>query len=1836
MNQASGYRLSPAQRQQWARTQRHYDRPISARLGLAGPVDRARLRAALDAVTAHHEALRLRLVATRDVRVPVQFVDDDHRVALHERSAPAAPDPMTDPVQVIVSDDELVVAASPLVLDSASITVVLRDIAACYGGVELPHDPDRLQFLDVSEWLLEERDVAPRTGTPSEAAGTRALELPVVTENGAPDAGREHAELRIDVHGAELARLLRTAEAHDGDVETLLLGAWLTALARYVPAEPADGGTSGDALTVAWYDPARSADGTADVVGTLGCWASLALPLPLPASVKQLLAAVTAARAAVAPEMASTDVVEGLVGVLASFATTRLPSATAFEPLPVSGVAIDPPAAFGPIHLQCVLSPEGLELTLHGELPAPRRNSARWLLQSVAEILRTLAVADDDASQQLMGADEADVLRRWAGTPTNETPETLVRLLDRGIAQAAPDTAAVVADDGNLTFRELDAAATAVARHLTALGVRTEDRVMLLAARSRLSVVGLLGVLRAGAVYVPVDPDQPEERIRLLARAVDPRVVLGGPAQGELLARLSHEFITADLEARADDGGIADAVVEPHHGAYIIFTSGSTGEPRPVVVEHRSAAHLYSALRQVVCGSADGPLRVSVNAPLSFDASIKQLIQLAGGHTLCVVPDEVRHDGKALLRFLADNEVDVFDCTPSHVRILLDVLDDSVRWPATLLVGGEAISEDLWQRLAAIDNVRAINLYGPTECAVDVTAAEIVADAAVSIGRPLPGTCVWILDENLRPVPPGVAGELCVSGPQVAREYLGATAATEQRFAMAGVPDGRRVRVYRTGDRARFLPDGTLLYLGRLDDEVKVRGHRVQPAEVAAVLARHPDVDQAVVVARNDETTGEPQLVAYAVAKRGGVAVVDPAKVDGLNPHETRYLYNEIFIQRVYLRGGVVLKPGAVVFDVGANIGMFSLFAHAQCPDVALYAFEPLAPAFNKLESNLTRHGVAAHRFPFGLSAEEKDVAFTYYPGYSMMSGQSSYADPDAEIDVIKRYLANERAQGAAGRDDLLAEAGEVLADRFDGVEHQCRLRRLSDVIDEQGVERIDLLKIDVQRAELDVLRGLDDRHWPLVQQVTMEVHEAPRTPTAGRLAEITRLLESHGFTVAVEQDILLDGTDRHSLYGVRPGYAGRESSMVENSVTISPPPPIAAKPGALRDWLAERLPQYLVPAFVVVLDALPRTPRGKLDRAALPAPHGEQPTVTPAAAENPMEQVLVEVWSELLGRTDVGVEDDFFQVGGDSLRAIRMRAAAARRGVTFPLRQVFRHHTIRALVRHGGASMSASAERQTQPGDSNFRLVRPADRTRLPGDAEDAYPLTALQLGMVYHTEMTGGSSAYHVVTVHEINCGLEPDALAAALAGASAAHPVLRTSFDLGRYSEPLQLVQRSTLIPLSVEDVSGLDEAGRSRRIATVVDEQRAQPFTWATAPLVRIQALRTGPDSSTLVVTHHHAVMDGLSLNLFLDDVLERYDRHRTGITNERRTEPALPFWRHVQLESEARHREESRQYWRQALHGAQPARLAPSAETDASDIPRMTALWVEPLPAGLGKRLGEVAAASGLPLKSLLLATHVRVQAEATGRADLLTGLVVNCRPAETGGDKTLGLFLNTLPVRLTVGPDSLLSLAERAWRAEQDLMGHHLVPLTEVALLAGQGTLFDVFFNYTRFDGARGAAITHRRGQEDRPVDVAFTLAVDCAIDPQDDSLHLELQYDARWLSGYRVQSLAARYRELLEGLVRAPEQPLPDLAASPAVDGGGPVWADRLSDLWQETTGTAPSGDADFFTSGGSSLSALRLTAILRDRHGVTVDLAEIHRNARFDTLVALVMAEASRQRVN
>ncbi|WP_406149334.1 amino acid adenylation domain-containing protein [Streptomyces sp. NBC_01012] len=455
---------------------------------------------------------------------------------------------------------------------------------------------------------------------------------------------------------------------------------------------------------------------------------------------------------------------------------------------------------------------------------------------------------------------------------TADEDRTVVDVLTTRAA-LQPARTAVVASDGRLSFGELLARSEQLACLLRDSGVGSGDRVAVALPRTSLHIVALFGVLRAGAVYVPVDPSHPRSRNQLILDTAAPRLLLTTAGTRDALSPTAASLLIDDPAVWRTAGGIPPRMPRAQDAAYVLHTSGSTGLPKGVVVEHRSLTNLFTSHRETLMEPAEArnnglPLRVALTAAMTFDASWDPLLWMVAGHELHLVDDATRRDPEALTALVHHSAIDVVETTPSFLEQLriCGLFAPGQSRPRVLALGGEAVDESLWQELSTLRGVAVWNLYGPTETTVDSVMGRITTGTRPHLGHSVAATRARVLDERLRPIAPGGTGELYLSGAGLARGYENRPSATAARFLPDpyGVPG---TRMYRTGDLVRRRK-GRLEYVGRADGQVKVRGFRIETGEIATVLTAHPDVAHAAVTVRTD-AGGEGRLVSWVVACDG-------------------------------------------------------------------------------------------------------------------------------------------------------------------------------------------------------------------------------------------------------------------------------------------------------------------------------------------------------------------------------------------------------------------------------------------------------------------------------------------------------------------------------------------------------------------------------------------------------------------------------------------------------------------------------------------------------------------------------------------------------------------------------------------------------------------------------------------------------------------------------------------------------------------------------------------------------------------------------------------------------
>ncbi len=1415
-------------------------------------------------------------------------------------------------------------------------------------------------------------------------------------------------------------------------------------------------------------------------------------------------------------------------------------------------------------------------------------------------------------------------------------------------ARRTPGQVAVVFEQERLTYGELDRRADTLAHRLRTLGVGPDLLVGLFVERSLEMVVAILGILKAGAAYVPIDAGYPPERIAFMLADANVSVLL---TQRSLVASLPtgvaeaiclDAFDWSDSRAPRQDG----SRVQAGNLAYVIYTSGSTGRPKGVCIEHRSIVNYVVGVAERL-QFEPGMNHATVSTIAADLGNTVIFPALATGGCLHVISQERAENQALLSEYFSREQIDVLKIVPSHLAALQTGKNPERVMPRRrLILGGEASRLDWVERLRALSpGCEIYNHYGPTETTVGVLTYHVgpqvprTQSGTLPLGRPLPNSRIYLLDGGGQPVPNGDKGELCIGGPGVARGYLNRPDQTAERFVPDPFSPDTGGRLYRSGDVARVLPDGNIEFCGRIDDQVKIHGYRIEPGEIEGALRGQGGVRDAVVLAREEESGGK-ELVAYVVPKRAQQPLwtckalhllPDGSPVAHLNKNETDYIYNEIFVLQAYLRHGITIDDGDCIVDAGANIGLFTVFASRLARNLRIVSFEPNPAAFACLAANAAAWGTGVKCLPLGLSHESGSAELTFFEGLSLLSG--FYADAATEREVVKNYVFNQ--QPASPNDErLAAEIGDLIDDRLRARTVSAQLRTLSSVIAEEGIDRIDLLKINVEKSELDVLRGLVSGDWPKIRQMVIEVDQREN------LEPITTLLEGHGFEVLVEQDPLLRKTDLCYVYAIRPSPTGsrlvRQQPPDAHVRSLPPVDEAIVTPATLRKHLRDRLPPYMIPAAFVLMEALPLTANGKIDRQALPTVSDEQrqPAQESARPLTETEKALAAIWTELLKLEKIGINDDFFDLGGHSLLAIqvvsRIRDVF---GVECQTRTVFEHPTIAGLAR-------VLSDAQRARGGS--------ERPRIgPRPAGGPWALSFAQEQLWFLDQLAPGSPVYHIVDVVRLEGRYAAAALRRALQEVVRRHEVLRTAFTQ-RNGHPMQIVEPTVELVLGEHDVSAMPEPAREREWHRVVQEQGRQPFDLAHAPLVRATLVHWSAQEHRLLLTIHHIIADEWSMELLQREISQLYEAFAHGRPSPL---PALPIqyadfacWQREWLQGDVLQRQLA--YWREALTGAPAVLDLPTDKPRPAVQSFRGATEFFALPAPLVERLKALGRQDQATLFMILEASFAALLHRYTGQDDLLVGTPITGR-TQRETEPLVGNFINVVVLRARFSEGlTFHALLQQVREQALGAYAHPDLPFERlVAELAperdpSRTPLFQVMFILHNSDGVSQASkVSGNRTLETGTSKFDLTLF----ISQTERGLEGLIEYSTDLFDASTIQRLCRYYGTLLEAIARNPDKPISELApltdaerqqlgrirhpvkvrakavpavgeaAAPRVDAVAPRTPTEqlVMSVFRGVLGRADFGVGDsFFDLGGHSLTAARLMAQLRAASGADLAL--------------------------
>ncbi|MDB4951668.1 MAG: amino acid adenylation protein [Gemmatimonadetes bacterium] len=947
--------LSAQQRRTWLRG--GASRWLQCALLIDGPVEPSRLEAAVRQVAASDEMLRTVFRARRGLKVPFQVLLDgldpafeqvdgggwDAAAELREvrallRCAQSdAPELENGPLLRVTllrrarARHVLVVAIPAPWGDTRTLRNLAVEVARAYDPA--PAGEERLAYAEFAAWQDERQAEAEEQGEEARAFWARALEVdeapqPATSAAAGSDARDAMHEFRMEP--AVVERIDTAADALGIPAEALLAAAWVLLAAR-----------TGEREELALGEVREYRDDPA-LQDALGPYAKC-LPLRVSVPPGQPFAGFARDVAAVRAEGGRWQDHAALAddrGLGLGFEHCAWPPCPPMDGAAVRLLALDAAVEPFPLQLQLVRADGALLGAVRGTAGGLDPLEAVRLAERWRMLLASAVANPDTALEDLayLGAGErhhAVVELNDTGTPVAAEP--LHRQVEAQ-ARRTPHAPAVVHEGTVLGYGELDRRAGAVARRLRSLGLHPEERVALLLDRSPDLLVALFGVLKAGGAYMPLEPSLPPERIAGLLADAGARFVL---TQESLLGAVPdgcEALLVRDAGLEDSEGpSVDDPDVSAERLAYVLFTSGSTGRPKGVAVEHRQIANYVAAARERL-GLEAGASFATVSTFAADLGNTMVFGALCGGGTLHVVGPETASDSEALGEYVQRHGIDCMKIVPSHLAALLQGAHPERLLPRRLLVlGGEAAPWGLVERVAELaPRCRVVNHYGPTETTVGVSTMpagrrESSPAATVPIGRPLANCETYVLDAALHPVRPGAVGELWVGGAGVARGYLARPDLTADRFtpnpfAAAGG------RMYRTGDRARLLPDGSLEFVGRADRQVKIRGFRVEPGEIEAALLSHPAVQAAVVTVAAGE---EQRLAAYVVPRQG----------EGASPEDLkRFLATRL---PDYMVPAHVVALGALPLTPNGKVDRAALPAPEALPTGAFAA--PRTPAEHTL-----------------------------------------------------------------------------------------------------------------------------------------------------------------------------------------------------------------------------------------------------------------------------------------------------------------------------------------------------------------------------------------------------------------------------------------------------------------------------------------------------------------------------------------------------------------------------------------------------------------------------------------------------------------------------------------------------------------------------------------------------------------------------------------------------------------------------------------------------------------------------------------------------------------------
>ena len=1483
-------------------------------------------------------------------------------------------------------------------------------------------------------------------------------------------------------------------------------------------------------------------------------------------------------------------------------------------------------------HGEHLLAPQPLHLEVSYDCRRFTRATMQRLLRHLDTVLQQLVA---DPQQQLATIslhterEREQLLVQWNATDSPIAADLCLHQLFEQQVEQTPDAIAIVFEETVLTYRELNRQANQLAHRLLGEGVSPDVLVGVCMEHSLELVIALLAILKAGGAYVSLDPELlPQERLTFLLEDAQVSLILTQTHVRERLPRVAVKMISVVATSGGQDPCAASTVpqqgspsehwhadnlncsVQPENLAYLIYTSGSTGRPKGVMVTHRSISNNMH-WRQSVFQFKPGDSIVQ-RTPLSFDVSVGEIFfPLTTGARVIMAHPEGHKDSTYLLKLAAEQQATLLNLVPSLLQVCVEEpgLEQCLSL-RHMLCGAEAFPAELQERFFACNHAELCNMYGPTEATIEVTrwiCERENTESTVPIGRPIANTQIYLLDIHLQPVPIGVKGEIYIGGLALARGYVNRADLTAERF----VPNPWSIlpgeRLYRTGDLARYRSDGAIEYLGRIDQQVKLRGHRIELGEIEAVLLQHPAVDEAAVLVQG-ERPEDKRLTAYLVLQPEQEKVELWPSV-GEYPVYDEHIYSEMTHNdarnALYKAALAQTVAGKIVVDVGTGRNAILARLCVEAGAKRVYAIEMMEESYQQAQAWVNRLGMQEQIKVLHGDATQVQIPELAEVCVSEIFGAIGGAEgsgvilnnighlltpqavvvprrsltkivavrlPDelqerpAFTEVSSQYVSQVFAQVGAPFDlrlcimnfplSHLISDGEIFEDLHYTGQAEVEYNRQVRLTITQRT-RLDgfllWLILDLAPGQtLDILQGRYSWlpvYFPVFSPgIEVDEGDVIEMLCQGMLSDngINPNYRLHGRVARQNREtVTFTWLSCHH----QPAYKQTDfyqRLFAEDSIRIRPQQGQALK--NIQEHIRAYLPEFMEPSSFVLLERWPRLPNGKLDRRALTT-IGQKRQELPAsdcAPRTPIEEVLVTIWIQILKLKQVGVHENFFALGGHSLLATRLMARVrAAFSIEMPLRAVFNAPTIAGLALQVEQALRKGEVIQIPP---LVPMVRP-----------EHIPLSFAQERLWFLDQLEPESTAYLIPSAYRL-LGEVPniECLDQSLLEIIQRHESLRTTFS-EREGQPVQVIHPVSGSTLLVIDLQGLGSEHREQQSLELARQEARHPCDLAKGPLLRGAVLRLESHEHVLLLTLHHIVSDGWSDEVLMNELIQLYQANVSGQPSAlsplsvQYADYAL--WQRSWLQGEVLQAQLA--YWRKQL-----AEL--SLLTLPTDYPRPAvktdrgATQESQISGEVVQGLRRLCRQENVTLFMTLLAAFQVLLARYSGEVNIAVGTpIANRNFAEIEG--LIGFFVNTLVMRTDLAGNPtfleiLLSVREVCLQAyvHQDIPFEKVVEELAPVRDMSRSPLFQVMFVMQNMIGERrsiqGADPVRMKVV---PLSVEGTTSkfdLTLSMTETEQGLHCDLEYSTDLFEQAFVTRLLDHFQTFLEGIVQDPQAHLSDL----------------------------------------------------------------------------------------